>query len=336
MPERTWRANRLALIAGALALLAGTPAILAAEDVKNSWVLAGATAAAAVRVVFSAVWQERHRCRDKLELRIRNRCLIPPGGHASVPREVGAELRERLSAGESAPKILIDKPASDAALGFRNIAVALGRLVSESEPQFAVGIFGGWGTGKTTLMAAIKDALPAETVVAVDFNAWRFEREPQILVPLLDSIRAALLQWSTQRTDSDIRERARSVASRIGSVVRALAMAVSADIGLPGAFTIHYNVGTAIDALTPLEKSDRAESLYVGAFNELNKAFRELTQGGITRIAVFVDDLDRCLPESALEVLESIKLFFDLPGLVFIVGLDESVVGVPCVRSSEI
>ena len=55
MAHRTWRENHLALIAAALALLAGTPAILTAVGVKNPWVLAGATAAATVIVVFSAI-----------------------------------------------------------------------------------------------------------------------------------------------------------------------------------------------------------------------------------------------------------------------------------------
>ena len=41
---------------------------------------------------------------------------------------------------------------------------------------------------------------------------------------------------------------------------------------------------------------------------------------------VFVDDLDRCLPVNALQVLESMKLFFDLPGFIFVVGLDEDIV----------
>jgi hypothetical protein len=41
---------------------------------------------------------------------------------------------------------------------------------------------------------------------------------------------------------------------------------------------------------------------------------------------VFVDDLDRCLPDGALAVLESMKLFFDLPGFIFVVGLDEQVI----------
>ncbi len=40
---------------------------------------------------------------------------------------------------------------------------------------------------------------------------------------------------------------------------------------------------------------------------------------------IFVDDLDRCLPSNALEVLESMKLFFDVQGCVFVVGLDQAV-----------
>ena len=44
------------------------------------------------------------------------------------------------------------------------------------------------------------------------------------------------------------------------------------------------------------------------------------------RLVVFVDDLDRCLPEKAVEVLEAIKLFLDVPGCVFMLGLDDKVI----------
>lgn len=44
------------------------------------------------------------------------------------------------------------------------------------------------------------------------------------------------------------------------------------------------------------------------------------------QVFVFVDDLDRCLPESALQIFESIKLFMDAPGCRYIVALDRDVI----------
>jgi hypothetical protein len=40
------------------------------------------------------------------------------------------------------------------------------------------------------------------------------------------------------------------------------------------------------------------------------------------RIVVFIDDLDRCHPKQALEVLDSIKTFFDIEGLIYVIGMD--------------
>jgi hypothetical protein len=37
---------------------------------------------------------------------------------------------------------------------------------------------------------------------------------------------------------------------------------------------------------------------------------------------VFIDDLDRCLPNVALEVLEALKLYLNIENLVFVVGVD--------------
>jgi len=211
------------------------------------------------------------------------------------------------------------------ALGYRDIGGAFAQIISQSEPRFAIGIFGGWGSGKTTMMKAIKSSLPEGTLVIVDFNAWRFEREPQLLVPLLNTIRAALIRWSEER-DVSTQEKVSSVVTRIGRVVRALATGLSGQIGIPGAVKISYDVDKALDALSSQDQPESAQSLYVAAFQELERAFDEFSAGGVTRIVVFVDDLDRCLPSSSLDLLESMKLFFDLPGFVFVVGLDEEVV----------
>lgn len=225
-------------------------------------------------------------------------------------------------------RILLDGPTASPALGYEQTGQALATIIKQSEPRFAVGIFGGWGSGKTTLMQAIRGDLVAEPgIVVADFNAWRFEREPQLLIPLLDTIRAALVRSAdVPGSSKDSREKIRSIAVRVGSVVRALATGLTAQLGLPGAVTVSYDVGAALEALSSPADPKNSQSLYVAAFDELDHAFRELHAAGISRLVVFVDDLDRCLPVNALQVLESMKLFFDLPGFIFVVGLDEDIV----------
>jgi energy-coupling factor transporter ATP-binding protein EcfA2 len=225
---------------------------------------------------------------------------------------------------------VLDVPAEHPTLKFEQIAEALATIVLASEPRFAVGIFGGWGSGKSTLMDQIERVVTKENkAIVVRFNAWRYEREPHLIVPLLDTIRAALAEWAARpQISAAAGERVRNIAGRIGRVVRALVRATSFDIGVPGAVTISVDPGKALDEMSehPEDPAASPQSLYYGAFQELAGAFADVENAGPSRIVVFVDDLDRCLPERALTVLESMKLFFDMPGFVFIVGLDERVV----------
>src|SRR5207244_5753649 len=42
-------------------------------------------------------------------------------------------------------------------------------------------------------------------------------------------------------------------------------------------------------------------------------------------IVVFIDDLDRCLPENAIEVMEALKVYLDRSDCVFVVGVEPTV-----------
>jgi KAP-like P-loop domain-containing protein len=80
------------------------------------------------------------------------------------------------------------------------------------------------------------------------------------------------------------------------------------------------------DAAADRKVAERPQSAYHASFKALKDSLTEFTDHGKQRIVVFIDDLDRCLPANALQVLESMKLFFDLPGFVFVVGLDQKVI----------
>jgi hypothetical protein len=240
----------------------------------------------------------------------------------SPPPEVGAERSVEW-------KLLLDVPPRQPALGFSHRARALAQIIMESEPQFAIGIFGGWGSGKTTLMRAIEDELDSTRVVAVQFSAWRYEKEEHLIVPLLDVIREALVTWSDEHlTDS---ETAKRTAATIGKVTRSILAGVSVRVGLPHALEMSFDANRALEASREFRKKELEarvpRSFYHASFRALSDAFADFVgDQADRRIVVFVDDLDRCLPESALQVLESMKLFFDLQGFVFVVGLDQDIV----------
>ena len=149
-------------------------------------------------------------------------------------------------------RILLDSPTASPALGYAQIGQALATIIKQSEPRFAIGIFGGWGSGKTTLMHAIRgDLVTEQGIVVADFNAWRFEREPELLIPLLNTVRAPLVRGSDAVGSSkDRKEKIWSIAVRVGRVVRALATGLSAQVGLPGAVTVSYDAGAALAALS--------------------------------------------------------------------------------------
>ncbi|AGB26860.1 KAP family P-loop domain protein (plasmid) [Mycobacterium sp. JS623] len=224
--------------------------------------------------------------------------------------------------------IVLDIPAENPIFNFQKMASALAGTINASEPRFAVGIFGGWGSGKSTLMHAIRQQVnPAEAVV-VEFNAWRYEQEPHLIVPLLDTIRDGLSKWAKSYPNDVRSKEIKSVAARIGRVIQALVRATKFEVGLPGAVKVSVEPEKALDALNEGDSDETTmpQSLYYAAFQQLDIAFREVHDAGLSRIVVFVDDLDRCLPERALTVLESMKLFFDTAGFIFVVGLDERVV----------
>ena len=56
--------------------------------------------------------------------------------------------------------------------------------------------------------------------------------------------------------------------------------------------------------------------------------FREVVQdlGTEKRVYVLIDDLDRCLPETALQIFEAIKLFLDSEQCAYVVAVDRAVI----------
>jgi len=178
-------------------------------------------------------------------------------------------------------------------------------------------------------MRAIERELNDPASIPVQFNAWRYEKEEHLIVPLLDCVREGLLLWSKTQP-VPLQTKVLGVAGTIGKAIRSVLAGLSVKAGPPGV-EFSFEANKTLSALSEANTQDEAAkvpgSFYHATFAALSNAFNTFL-GSETgrRVVVFIDDLDRCLPEAALDVLEAMKLFFDLPGFVFIVGLDQQVI----------
>lgn len=204
-------------------------------------------------------------------------------------------------------KIVVDEPTKSLGLGYNEYVDALASVVIGGEPaRFTIGIYGAWGVGKSSILKALEDALREPHRPVVAFDAWRYARDPNVIVPLLHEIEAALT------TDSD------AFWKSIGRGLRA----ITSEIKLSGAGVTASGrgIGTAIDAVRePLERR-RAEVPHY----RLQEIGKDLTDEE-RRIVILIDDLDRCPPDAIVQLLEAIHVLTDVQGFVFVLALDYEV-----------
>ncbi len=265
-----------------------------------------------------------------------------------------------------------DSPASDA-LYFSDFRPALKEILTAAQTPLTVGVFGTWGSGKTSLMRMLRDEIEAEGKPAVRsawFTAWKYDRHDVLwrafILRVLDALyprepgsgpreaRPVLAKPTPkQQQQIELLERLEEsvyetvewqeigprqvkwwqLLSNTGKAGSEIA-ATLATAGLypqlkkliGGDETPVEELQKAAEAISKEMKTRQRRQLF--HMEQFEESFKEAVQllGKGGRLVVFVDDLDRCLPEKAIEVLEAIKLFLEVPGAVFILGMDQEVV----------
>jgi hypothetical protein len=217
--------------------------------------------------------------------------------------------------------VLSDAPAGHASdrLQFSRYVEPLTEVIMNDATQtpFTVGVFGAWGSGKSSLLEMIDQKLASEhdqEVVRVHFNPWIYRREPNILIPLLHTLEDTLAE--------DGRSRFTESARTIG----ALAAKLSAGVLLGKLSGGAVSLADLNDLIAQYAKQRHETE------SEMSKLRATLQQQADTihdkgaRLVFFIDDLDRCEPNEIIDLLESIKLFLDLRNVFIIIAIAKDVV----------
>ena len=229
------------------------------------------------------------------------------------------------------PLVLLgDGPQTVDLLGYQPYVDAMaGVLAGEQlETPFCIGIFGQWGTGKSTFMALLNQQLDKSAngnFNTLFFQPWQFEEKEEVWKALLLST-LRYLEVELERGKSQIEQEYTRVKQTLTDLIVGVGkLAIDKAVK-----TVTSDLVSSDDIFEAYAKTSRDNSKFINTFREEFKNIKDEilnAQGNSQgRLFIFVDDLDRCTPENCMMVLESIKLFFDLEECVFILGIDREVV----------
>ncbi|MCX4742441.1 P-loop NTPase fold protein [Streptomyces antibioticus] len=213
-------------------------------------------------------------------------------------------------------RLLTDNPVTepaDDAFHFGPYVSMLHAAVERAEPlPLTVGVFGSWGTGKSSLLRLWEHRLKEKKVPTIWFNPWKYDRKVEVWAALLHTILAEM------ETKQGLREKALRLAKAATWLSVRAGLGTAASLATGGV----VKSGDVDTMLTELAEGDAEQYRQINRFeNDFRDAVEEFV-GTDGRLVVFVDDLDRCTPESAMTVLESLKLFLGESRCVFVLALD--------------
>ena len=198
-----------------------------------------------------------------------------------------------------------------------NYARALASFLQKCDTPMTVGIQGDWGAGKTSLMNMVQARLNPEnppgksTIRTVFFNTWmysQFDLGDQLSLLMLSSFVKKLTGDKTDFSGKKLLQWASKIGPNIISK-QLTGMSIKELAGGEG-----NSLGGETNLLESLKK-------------EFEILCEELTtNSGLERIVFFVDDLDRLPPARAVELLEVMKNFLDVPRVVFVLACDYAVI----------
>ena len=210
-------------------------------------------------------------------------------------------------------------------LNRRESVEVLTTLIGSIEGPCVLGIDAAWGNGKTTFLGMLYQHLADEGFPVAKFNAWAsdYSSDPFVALSaeLTNAIRARVDESSSKEMLEDAEKRTKDV---LKHMVPGLLRSVLAQIPMLGPVATE-----AIDSVfasysdAPLSAYKEAKGS-VEAFQAfLGKMAKAVSKPPENRpLVLLIDELDRCRPPYAVELLEVAKHLFSVDGIIFVLAVN--------------
>ena len=191
----------------------------------------------------------------------------------------------------------------------------IAELLRAAKTPSNLAIYGPWGSGKSSLLYLVEADLKknSELFLWLPFDAWAYQSE--------DALVLAMLAQLFEKAKRPFRD-------SIVKIIKASALSM-ADIGLKVASLKLSSAEEIKKSLDLVEEAGSYESKHVVIKQQFAGVIEKLAAsdgiGQRRKIILAVDNLDRCKPEVAIRVLETLFLVSDIPDCTLVVAVDQHV-----------
>jgi predicted KAP-like P-loop ATPase len=224
-------------------------------------------------------------------------------------------------------EVPVDNPFKFDALNRKASVDAFTNLLNSIKGPFVLTIDSPWGTGKTTFIRMWKAVLESQDFTCLYFNAWEKDFSTDPLIAFLGEFEA--LEKDILPKNNNFKKYFNK-AKKIGTALARRALPLAGKIATSGLLDIDEFIKASLSDLVSSSVKD-AVDVYL-AEKDLIKEFHKSLSDSIAtlrergkkdQLIVFVDEVDRCRPTFAIELLERIKHLFNIENVIFVLSIDK-------------
>ena len=203
----------------------------------------------------------------------------------------------------------------DDLLNALGVARAIHRVLTGSPPSWStrIGLFGPWGSGKTSILNLLQGLQEAEGALVISFSAWSSSNETAVIGQFYEAL---LNKLQSEKFKAPLLQRSKRHIKRwTGKGKGWIGLAgAGAEQLLPIPPTV---TKVATEALSKLASAATGWAKIGG--KDLEAVLAML---GGRRVVVFIDDLDRADPKVVPKTLLALRELLDWPGFSFVLAFD--------------
>lgn len=219
-------------------------------------------------------------------------------------------------------------PFQNDVLDRRKMVEFIAKFIEKVDGPFVLTLDSPWGTGKTTIVKMLEVVLKNKKYCCIYFNAWQIDYVTDPLVALVSAIDQ--LKTENTKNASLFKKHVGKVKKVTTLIAKRTAVTAAKAITL-GSLDLDVEIENAVselskDSLNDIVDAFQKERTLLEKFRtELESAVNSLkTADKEPKLIFFIDEIDRCRPSFAIELLERIKHLFDVPNIIFVLSMDKA------------